>query len=139
MGGAGATGVAEFRQFLRERLEPGLVYLKDLEDILEGSLEDLERAKMRIADLKGGRRSETVDVGCGYLVEATLRDPEHIAIAIGYGFYVECPVDEAPDIIVGRAWFLKKKLDRVRQRISVVETHVGEMKKAIGQLEAESK
>lgn len=98
-------------QILASQLEA----LKVQMEIIESSLEELEKTKVSLDEIekireekKGGKAEVLIPLGSGSFIRGSIENPDKILLSIGSGFAVEKSVGEA----VG---FIKSKIDELRK------------------------
>ncbi|XP_065184984.1 protein UXT homolog [Sycon ciliatum] len=132
--------VRKYEEFLNERLKRDLQKVLAAREAVYADIADYLLLKstieqLKVAELPKGELRTKVDLGCNFYVQAKVPDPKKVCVAVGFGFFVECSLDEALGIIEKRVALLNKKSEQLTEDSSKIKANIRVVLEGLGELQ----
>ena len=115
-------------------LEANLNSLKQKEQFAVRKLEELDRTKLAVSELKKG--DALIPVGMGNFVHGKVTDAENIIIGIGAGIAVKRGTEDAKKILIEREEELKRDVTKINDEANHMVAQLQNLQKEIQELQS---
>nr|CAG4649042.1 EOG090X0MWD [Polyphemus pediculus] len=121
-------------EVLRTKLKNCLVVRETCQAEIHEYLE-LQRTIENFSELDIDPLKAKVDLGCGFFVQAEVKDSSKILVAVGFGFYLELKHTEAISFIAKKINLLTEHLRLHEEQSSSISADIKIMLNTLGQLQ----
>lgn len=114
--------VAEYEQFVNERLKTDLQTVLDIRDSVFSDIAEYMQLRRVIESLQRREEGEgthlktMVDLGCNFYTQACVPESSHICVAVGFGLFVEFTHKEALQFIDKKVALLNRRAEEMTEK-----------------------
>lgn len=127
-----SSKIVEYERFLNERLRTDLRSVLERKDAINGDIAEYTQLKATIQHLLDRQGSPPrneplktmIDIGCNFYAKARVQDCSKIIVAIGLGFFLEMPLDEATAFVDKKVASLTKDAEQLSEQASEINARV---------------